>query len=210
MNTGSARLTSCGWMMLPITLQFPIRAPRLLLRPLRADDRAAFVRMHDLSRAFFAPWSPTVESAKSSDELFDGQLKRSLDGLQTGKDLRLAAFLVDGRMGGEFNLNEIVHGAFQNAYAGWKVSAEVARQGIGMEGATALLDIAFAPPPVGLGLHRVQANAVPSNAPSVALMQKLGMRYEGLAKRYLKIAGEWRDHVMYAKTVEEHRLTYLA
>src|SRR4051812_2518610 len=87
----------------PFALSFPIRTPRLVLRPLAGHDRAAFVRMHDLSRAFFAPWSPTVDAAKSSEDLFDGQLRRAVDGLRTGKDLRLAAFLPDGRMAGEFN-----------------------------------------------------------------------------------------------------------
>jgi ribosomal-protein-alanine N-acetyltransferase len=195
--------------MHPIEIPFPIRTPRLIVRPLSDGDRAVFLRMHELSRAFFAPWSPTVEAARSFDELFDGQLSRTTDGLRTGKDLRVAAFLDDGRLAGLFNLNNIVRGAFRNAYAGWKVGADVARQGVGTEGATALLDLAFEPPPKGLGLHRVQANAVPTNEASLALMRKLGMRYEGLAKRYLNIAGEWRDHVMYAKTVEEHTLTYV-
>jgi ribosomal-protein-alanine N-acetyltransferase len=195
--------------MQPIEIPFPIRTPRLTVRPLSDGDRAAFVRMHELSRDFFAPWSPTVEASGSFDVLFDEQVQRATDGVRTGKDLRVATFLDDGRLAGLFNLNNIVHGVFRNAYAGWKVSAEVARQGIGTEGATALLDLAFAPPPRGLGLHRVQANAVPTNDASIALMRKLGMRYEGLAKRYLNIAGDWRDHAMYAKTVEEHALTYV-
>src|SRR4051812_19674874 len=165
--------------MQPIEIPFPIRTPRLTVRPLSDGDRAAFVRMHELSRAFFAPWSPTVEASRSFDELFDEQLRRVQDGLATRKDLRVAAFLADERLAGLFNLNNIVHGAFRNAYAGWKVSADVARQGVGTEGAAALLDLAFAPPPNGLGLHRVQANAVPTNAASIALMRKLGMRYEG-------------------------------
>jgi hypothetical protein len=33
--------------------------------------------------------------------------------------------------------------------------------------------------------------------------KKLGMRYEGIAKRYLRIAGTWEDHEHWAITAEE-------
>jgi len=179
------------------------------MRPLRADDRAAFIGMHELSRGFFAPWMPIAET-QSLDELFDQQLQRTQSALETGKDLRLTAFLRDDRrLVGMFNLNEIIRGAFCNAFAGWKVSADLTRQGFGTEGVNGLLDVAFASPPTGLGLHRVQANIVPTNLASLALAEKVGFRREGLAKAYLKIAGEWRDHVMLAKLAVEHAFVYL-
>jgi [ribosomal protein S5]-alanine N-acetyltransferase len=45
-----------------------------------------------------------------------------------------------------------------------------------------------------LGLHRVEANIVPVNKPSIRLVKGAGFRKEGLSKRYLKIAGKWQDH----------------
>ena len=72
-----------------------------------------------------------------------------------------------------------------------------------------MLDFAFAPPPTGIALHRVQANIIPNNAASVHVAQKCGFRLEGTAKRYLKIAGEWQDHAMYAKLAEEHTPVFL-
>jgi ribosomal-protein-alanine N-acetyltransferase len=50
----------------------------------------------------------------------------------------------------------------------------------------------------------VQANIIPGNLPSLRVAQKCGLRREGMAPRYLKIAGQWQDHVMTAKTIEEH------
>jgi [ribosomal protein S5]-alanine N-acetyltransferase len=184
-----------------------LRTPRLVLRPLKEDDRAAFVRAQEVSSTFWAPWSPAAD-VDSADALFDRQLTRTLRGLETGKDLRLAAFLDDGRLAALLGLNEIVRGAFHNAYAGWRVAADVVRQGIGTEAVTALLDVAFAPPPCGAGLHRVQANIIPENAPSLRLAEKVGFRREGFARAYLQIAGQWRDHVMFAKVAEEHVIVY--
>ncbi len=163
--------------------------------------------MHEASREYFAPWLPAGLLDGDQAVRFAKELSRTADGLSSGKDLRLAAFLPDGRLVGLFTLNEVVRGIFQNAYAGWRVSAEFAGHGYGTEGVVALLDFAFAPEPAGMGLHRVQANIIPDNAPSVRVARKAGFRQEGLAPRYLKIAGEWRDHLMFAKTAEEHGST---
>jgi ribosomal-protein-alanine N-acetyltransferase len=130
-------------------------------------------------------------------------------GWASGTQCRLVGCLPDGRLAGFFSLSEIVGGVFQNAYAGWRVSADVAGRGLGTEGVLALLDMAFASRPAGLALHRVQANIIPTNAPSLRVAEKCGLRQEGYAMRYLKIAGRWQDHVMFARTAEEHRFVYL-
>jgi ribosomal-protein-alanine N-acetyltransferase len=48
-------------------------------------------------------------------------------------------------------------------------------------------------------LHRVQANYVPENRRSAALLEHLGFVREGLARDYLFINGAWRDHVLTAR-----------
>jgi ribosomal-protein-alanine N-acetyltransferase len=56
-----------------------------------------------------------------------------------------------------------------------------------------------------LRLHRLQAGIQPGNEPSIALVRNAGFRREGLALRYLKIGGRWRDHELWAITVEDRR-----
>ena len=182
----------------------PWRTARMTLRPLCAEDRAEFVRVYEVSRTLFEPWLPASSFEKPLDQLFDAQLTRRVRGTQEGTQCRLVGVLDDQRIAGFFNLSEIVRGAFQNAYASWSVSADVAGTGLGTEGAQALLALAFLPQPRGLGLHRVQANIIPSNRASIQIAEKAGFRYEGLAKAYLKINGQWQDHAMYAKIAEEH------
>ncbi len=36
---------------------------------------------------------------------------------------------------------------------------------------------------------------MPRNTPSLSLVKKLGFHEEGLAKQYLKINGQWEDHL---------------
>jgi [ribosomal protein S5]-alanine N-acetyltransferase len=54
-----------------------------------------------------------------------------------------------------------------------------------------------------LGLHRVEISIIPRNAPSRRVAEKLDVRLEGIAERYLEIDGQWEDHVRYAMTSEE-------
>lgn len=179
------------------------RTRRMALRALVPDDATEFARVLDVSRADWAPWMPAAPEGSTEADVFERELARAIRGRDAGTHLRLAGFLEDGRLAGLFSLNEIVRGPFESAYAGWSVSTEVMRQGLGTEGVRALLDIAFDDPPDGLGLHRVQANIIPRNAASLRIAEKVGLRREGLALRYLRIAGRWEDHVMFAVTREE-------
>jgi len=54
-----------------------------------------------------------------------------------------------------------------------------------------------------LHLHRIQVSIIPRNKASRRVMDKLGLREEGTAERYLEINGVWEDHVRYALTSEE-------
>ena len=54
-----------------------------------------------------------------------------------------------------------------------------------------------------LRLHRVQISIIPRNTNSRRVVEKLNIRDEGIAVRYLEINGTWEDHVRYAITAEE-------
>jgi ribosomal-protein-alanine N-acetyltransferase len=54
-----------------------------------------------------------------------------------------------------------------------------------------------------LRLHRLQIAIIPRNDRSRRVVDKLGVRSEGVAERYLEINGVWEDHVRYAITAEE-------
>jgi ribosomal-protein-alanine N-acetyltransferase len=63
----------------------------------------------------------------------------------------------------------------------------------------ALVPFIFSTP----GLHRIEAACLPSNEPSRSLLTKAGFRQEGLARGYLQISGEWRDHALFALLADD-------
>ena len=55
----------------------------------------------------------------------------------------------------------------------------------------------------GLKLHRIWATADPENEASWRLMERLGMRREGLLREDKLIRGTWRDSYLYAILAQE-------
>jgi ribosomal-protein-alanine N-acetyltransferase len=106
---------------------------------------------------------------------------------------------VGERFVGEITLSSIQRGPFQNAFVGYWVDEAMAGRGLAPEATVAILRFAFEE----LGLHRVEVAIVPRNRASRRVVDKLGLREEGVAVRYLEIDGQWEDHVRYAMTAEE-------
>ncbi|WP_199609525.1 GNAT family N-acetyltransferase [Flocculibacter collagenilyticus] len=77
-------------------------------------------------------------------------------------------------------------------YMGYGVSKEFEGKGVARELCSYAIEYAFSK----LKLHRIMANYMPSNHRSDMLLQCLGFRKEGLALKYLKIAGAWEDHIL--------------
>lgn len=189
-----------------------LRTRRLLIRPLVLADFTEYVRFRAVSAEHLRPWEPLPPADKPAEEYARFVIEQAMARAAADQGARFVAVwcedaqTTEGPIAGLFNLNNLVRGAFQNADAGWSVSAEHIGRGVASEGVHGLLTLAFAPPPRGLGLHRVQANIDPVNIRSLRVAEKCGFRREGLARRMLCINGEWRDQWMHAKLVEEHTL----
>ena len=103
------------------------------------------------------------------------------------------------RLGGEINLSSVQRGPYQNAYVGYWIDEALAGQSYMPEALVVVARFAFE----DLGLHRIQVSVIPRNVASRRVAEKVGLRNEGVAERYLQIAGVWEDHVRYAMTSEE-------
>lgn len=176
--------------------------PRLTVRPLVPADREAWIAGILASAEMHAPWV----SARGPDWNAEAEWEVLVAKLGDGS-ARFVGVAADGRIAAWVNLNQVIRGATQGAIAGWSVNAEFAGGGYATEAVAALLDLAFSPEPAGLALHRVSAGIMPENLRSLRVAEKCGFRREGFAPKLVKIAGEWRDHVLFAKLAEEHGST---
>jgi len=95
---------------------------------------------------------------------------------------------------GALTLSNVRRGVAQTGTLGYWIGEPHARRGYMTSAVRLMCDFAFR----HLGLHRVEAACLPQNTPSIGLLRKTGFA-EGLARGYLKIAGEWRDHLLFAR-----------
>jgi ribosomal-protein-alanine N-acetyltransferase len=49
------------------------------------------------------------------------------------------------------------------------------------------------------GLHRLEAGTMLDNVASQRVLEKNGFERIGIAREYLHIDGDWRDHVLFQK-----------
>jgi len=174
-----------------------ITGNRVYLRPPHARDAVKFIAAARASRKLHGQWA----QAPASSERFAALVKRYASRNATTH----AGFLVlrrdDHALVGVLNFSEIVRGAFQSTYLGYYAFAAEAGKGLMTEGMALALDVAFRQ----LKLHRVEVNIQPTNVRSIALAERVGFVREGYSRRYVKIAGRWRDHVRYALLAEDWR-----
>jgi ribosomal-protein-alanine N-acetyltransferase len=170
----------------------------VFLRRPAPSDEAEYCALLRASLAFHRRWmpSPPPGADPAGPEVFRRSLR--LARLATS-DRMLVCRREDGALLGSMNLSEIVRGAFQSAYLGYWVGSPFQNQGYMRAALPLMLAHAFET----LGLHRVEANIQPSNHPSLALVRGAGFRFEGLARRYLRIAGRWRDHEHWVYLAED-------
>ena len=104
---------------------------------------------------------------------------------------------VDGNFAGEINLNVRAAGPVPERLRRLLDRRGAGRQRLHARGAgRACCRFAFEE----LHLHRLQIAIIPRNQASRRVVEKLEIREEGIAARYLEINGAWEDHVRYAIT----------
>ena len=175
---------------------------RITMRPLREEDFEQWQEVRLANEDWLLKWEP-MRPARAPDPVRERSAflvrcdARRRD-RQAGVGFSFGVF-VDDRFAGEMNLSSIHRGAHQNAYVGYWIDHRQAGNGYTPEALVALLQFAFDE----LGLHRLQISIIPRNAASRRVVEKLNIRAEGVAERYLQINGIWEDHIRFAITSEE-------
>ncbi len=176
----------------PVTLTHD----RVRLRPLRRRDVVAWNDVQVRNREWLRRWeatSPEGDVPPSFAQMVAGLRRMAREG-------RAMPFVleVDGRLRGQVTVSLIAWGAYRSGSVGYWIDQEVAGQGHVPCAVALVADHCFA-----VGLNRLEVNIRPENAPSLAVVRKLGLREEGLRERLLHIDGAWRDHLSFAVTSQE-------
>jgi ribosomal-protein-alanine N-acetyltransferase len=171
------------------------------IRPTAPDDAEEQLERRLANRRHTEPWDPTRE--ESFYTLGGQHIELDLDQRTWAAGSAYAFAILDmeaaDRIIGRVALANVVRGPWQNATLGYWVDEASCGRGHATRAVGLVLRFAFE----HAGLHRVQPAIIPRNGASRRVAHKAGFRLEGVALRYLKIAGRWEDHEIYALTIEE-------
>lgn len=178
---------------------------RVGLRPLRTRDALRWSDVRTRDERWLAPWEGLPPNAPTSTwaerhtpAAYGAALRVWRREAKAGRALPFA-ITYDGDLVGQVTVMSVVLGAFRSGAIGYWVASEVAGRGIAPTAVALLVDHCF----TAVGLHRVEVNVRPENAPSLRVVTKLGFRQEARHERYLFIDGAWRDHLSFALTTED-------
>src|SRR6266478_929216 len=162
-------------------------APRgngLLLRAPQMSDFLQWAHLREYSREYLTPWEPIWPSDDLTRSGFRRRLRRYAEDIAADRSYPFIVFREsDGAM------------------IGYWVGQPHGHQGYMTSALRVLLPSLFGE----LNLHRVEAACIPSNAPSIRVLEKCGFNREGLARRYLCINGVWQDHLLFGLLHEDFR-----
>jgi len=180
--------------------RFRLLGERSYLRPPVRRDYGQWAELREASRAFLEPWEPSWGEDALERVVFRDRVARILQEWRLDLGYGFHIFRrADDRLVGGVNLNNVRRGVAQAANLGYWMGEAYANQGYMTDALRTLLPHAFQ----SLGLHRIDAACIPGNRPSRHLLAKFGFREIGEAKGYLKINGEWRDHLLTSALLED-------
>lgn len=193
---------------------FELRGPRVTLRPLKPEDFDAWREVRNRAHEWLTRWEPAplpgYPDIANDRRAFVGRCGIRDREWQLGTGYGFGIFVDGGRtFAGELNVNNVQRGPFQSAYVGYWIDQAQAGNSYVPEACVLLFGFAFDE----LGLHRLQISIIPRNMASRRVAEKLELRDEGTALRYLEINGVWEDHVRYGITAEDwfdKRSNYIA
>jgi len=179
-------------------LEFPktgLSTERLILRAASPDNAYAVLAYYINNREHLRRWEPARTPAFYTQAATTERLSQMAEQTARGQSVNLLIFQRDGgALIGNCNFSNIVRGPLQACHLGFGIAAEYEGQGLMQEAVSAGIRYMFEI----YGLHRIMANHLPENQRSAQLLTRLGFEREGLARAYLQINGEWRDHVLTA------------
>jgi ribosomal-protein-alanine N-acetyltransferase len=178
-----------------------LRAGPVLLRSPKLRDGRAWSEIRLRNADWLQQWEPSSTTSWVERNSVSAWPPLASALRKAGRAGTMVPFMITygGRLVGQMNVSNIVHGALRSCTVGYWVDGAVAGRGITPTALALVIDHCFA----AVGLHRVEVDIRPENAPSLRVVEKLGLRREGYYERFLDIDGAWRDHVAFAITVDE-------
>jgi [ribosomal protein S5]-alanine N-acetyltransferase len=164
------------------------------IRPIQLADAEELAALYFANRDFLAAVEPI-----RFDGFFTAENQRRRIEERTADGFHQFAILDGGAIAGTINVFHIVREVLESGTIGYWVDRP--RNGRGL--ATAAVEEVVAYMFGELALHRAEAATLVENVASQRVLEKARFERIGLARRYLRINGEWRDFFLFQRLADD-------
>ncbi|MBL7689245.1 MAG: GNAT family N-acetyltransferase [Bdellovibrionaceae bacterium] len=178
-----------------------VRTRRLILRPLMPSDYTAWSDAYTAGLPQQNKWDRDPYDPKKWNRKWFNTMRHEHERLAQADDY-YRYYVFEKRSGaliGQIDFNIFVRDTHQFANFGYQIFNRYWGRGYGREAAKAGLKIGFRQ----LKLNRLEAAINLDNRKSIRLAKLIGMRREGIKKRYWFEFGQWIDHLIYVANPED-------
>ena len=173
-----------------------IETSRLILRTIDESDITELIDYYRRNRKFLEPWIPKFGEEFFTHEFQLRRLKYEKELSDNGTEYRYRIFKKDEpeKNIGNIAVSNIIRGVLQSGFLGYSIDEKENSKGIATEGIKKIIEVSFSE----FKLHRLEANVIPANAPSIRVLEKLNFVREGYSEKYCRINDIWQDHIRFA------------
>lgn len=192
------------------TPDITLETERLIIRPPKAEDCEQWIAVRSQSENSLKPFEPHWPENCLTPAFFHKRLHLQAQHFDIGAACYFLIFKknpdridnkdpkTEARLIGGVNINDIRRNVSQFANLGYWLCEKDRGQGYMIESIGSILQFCF----MRLNLNRVNAACIPRNTSSKNVLENSGFIEEGFAKSYLKINGNWEDHILYGMTYD--------
>ena len=167
---------------------------RVFLRPPKRRDALKWQKLRMSSKSFLVPWEPSWDASSCTRRAYLRYFKNSNYLANMDRAYSFLIFKTDDKtLLGGINIGNVRRGVSQSASLGYWIGEKYSRNGYMKEALQLLIPSLF----IDLRLNRLEAATLEENIASKNLLKKIGFKKEGVLRKYLKINGTWRDHILY-------------
>jgi [ribosomal protein S5]-alanine N-acetyltransferase len=172
----------------------------IYLSLLQLQDADELLQLRLRNKVQHQPFEPLREDVYFTLESQKQLVGQRLEDARQDRAYMFGIFLLDGKLIGQVTISNVVRGVGQYADIGYFIDHEVQGKGYTSAAVGLILEYAFR----ALALHRVQACILLHNEGSRRVLEKNGFQAEGIARRFIKINGQWQDHRTYAILADDY------
>jgi ribosomal-protein-alanine N-acetyltransferase len=167
----------------------------IYIRFLELKDAEKLLDLNIKNKEFFRQYLTTRQEEFYTLEGQKARILDSISGRENDQKYSFGIFLNENNeLIGSVSLTEVLRGALQGCFVGYYLDKACNGKGYMTEAVKLITKYAFDE----LKLHRIEAGVMPHNTGSIKVLEKAGYIKEGIARKNVKINGEWRDHQVLA------------